>query len=1416
MICLAVPVQAGAASPWTGSWIWDTTPREHVYFRKTIDAGPDVSSAKLAITADNIYTVWVNGQEVGDDADWTSVDVYDITAHIKQGPNVVAVRATDPGAGTGGLLAEGAVTYADGSAAVFGTDRTWRMSLDDPPGWTSIDFDDAHWAAPVEIGKPPIGPWGGLEHPSLAPKTRMETVEVYWPKVTNPGDTLKVICKVKPQKRIPVDSPVCLRLLSRGQTVYEQWIEPDVPITKWEPGKIRTVTFAEYRLPVYIPRGRMHAQVVSNTTEGTVARAIWVGPRPTPSAPRLPVSISNLRVVAEDSGGSTVLRVDANVANTDKSDLFMLALMKGDEMWHATDLAGLSNALITLPKSFPGGTYTARVFQHKSSGDTANECQVTVPGPDVTSRRPLGYGVFRDCHGVRHRWYINPHGALIWDGAPYVPVGAMYLSRFFMDFSVADVAHNEETYREDVGRLKQIRAAGVTDLYLNPCKNWAERPAWVWQRFADMCEEAGINYGLQVSNHVQPLKGYHIAQDEYVVAVKGGETARARITGTYFGKIGPGNAVLYAAFDPATAELLDWGAAEVSSDGTAVEVRATPRAEPGAGINVHFVPEYVFSGDMHDYWQGINDTYRAELDRFFGALDLGPGFRLWIDPLDNEQSFRDMNRMLPHSARFRAMFAEWLRGKYQTPGACAAAWSISGNDAISGFDQLARLVPLGKPSAASDLGYVLDETARRTFAVDLAKSAMWFDMLRFRDSSIAEFNNRVAEMIKKHHDAPVVLKATDTDCFTNLRAHGGFDGVGMEAYGAAPELTRGCGGGVYARCKMANRTMWTLVTETGLAAPDVPIGYPDPLRMVKELGSMVEMNAKGTFYFLLAAGGGRPGEGWYIFNLTEDPRQIHWMGAFSRMMKSAPLLADYEPEVDYYYPGSIAGQHSGFARAKPAFLSDIPSQSVAGESGRWVVPASTRVPADARRLIVNLENSPATESYGQEFEQALATREVVVVGHRRNLGALPIDHYYTDRFVKDADGSLVQVLKPSSSAEVFARTADGEAYGLTDGSLTLYTKPDWLSSVRKMAGRAPQTGFLRDVLGLEELDLGRAFQGMRFGAFVYLWNLTDSDHSLTLDVPAAASPDSPRVRVTQADGGKLSPLPGESIRILLPARAGKPVVLENMIDPEAITGIDTANLAAAMREWTDVQERAKRAGLESAVVPPSGDWRKVYVLADELRKKVDDALRTTYAARVTGVSVDGDLVEWSGVSPLRLKVDVGKDFSTISDYDGARFYLGYDEGVLYVAGDVVDDAIVNNYSGDRLWNGDAVEVFVDLKPDVNPLSHNYTSDCFQFIFAPTSVDGRPAMAVKSPGMPPDHVANHTQFAVRKTDSGWTFEAAIARAEINDYVPRPGGAIGFNIQLDDSDGGDRISEKLWRGDKDASRNRLSLGRLVFGE
>ena len=49
--------------------------------------------AELWITVDNHYTVYVNGQKVGSDGQWETVEKYDVTKHLVAGKNVLAIVA---------------------------------------------------------------------------------------------------------------------------------------------------------------------------------------------------------------------------------------------------------------------------------------------------------------------------------------------------------------------------------------------------------------------------------------------------------------------------------------------------------------------------------------------------------------------------------------------------------------------------------------------------------------------------------------------------------------------------------------------------------------------------------------------------------------------------------------------------------------------------------------------------------------------------------------------------------------------------------------------------------------------------------------------------------------------------------------------------------------------------------------------------------------------------------------------------------------------------------------------------------------------------------------------------------------------------------------------------------------------------
>ena len=133
-----------------------------VYARKALTVGkPKV--VKLYATADNYFTVSVNGTKVGgtvpvstDDFVWAKIHEFDITSLLKPGANEIAIAAVNAG-GQAGLLCR---VQVDGKPVLF-SDHTWKVT-DVPPkdSWTSGDFNDSGWQDASELGPASMSPWG--------------------------------------------------------------------------------------------------------------------------------------------------------------------------------------------------------------------------------------------------------------------------------------------------------------------------------------------------------------------------------------------------------------------------------------------------------------------------------------------------------------------------------------------------------------------------------------------------------------------------------------------------------------------------------------------------------------------------------------------------------------------------------------------------------------------------------------------------------------------------------------------------------------------------------------------------------------------------------------------------------------------------------------------------------------------------------------------------------------------------------------------------------------------------------------------------------------------------------------------------------------------------------------------------------
>ena len=168
-------------------WIWHDEPgvsgvnfpAGKRYFRCTVTLPENakVRLARVVATADNTFTLFVNGESALSSVAWENAESADLTARFAGQKSVsLAVVADNIAPGAAGLRLALAVWF-DGQKAplVVDTNPGWRSSADGPAGWEQPGFDDRAWPSAIVLGPDglPWDPIGGVrnfvltEEPSL-------------------------------------------------------------------------------------------------------------------------------------------------------------------------------------------------------------------------------------------------------------------------------------------------------------------------------------------------------------------------------------------------------------------------------------------------------------------------------------------------------------------------------------------------------------------------------------------------------------------------------------------------------------------------------------------------------------------------------------------------------------------------------------------------------------------------------------------------------------------------------------------------------------------------------------------------------------------------------------------------------------------------------------------------------------------------------------------------------------------------------------------------------------------------------------------------------------------------------------------------------------------------------------------------
>jgi alpha-L-rhamnosidase len=163
----------GATTFTQANWIWYpegnpsvSAPVATRWFRKvfTVPAGVSVTQATATMTADNSFTLYVNGQAVLSGTSWSQTYQTDISSLLVAGTNVLAVAAVNSGTSPNpaGLIGAFDLKFSNGQTNSLQTDASWISANQLFSNWNQANFVPLGWAVADAMGAYGISPWGSF------------------------------------------------------------------------------------------------------------------------------------------------------------------------------------------------------------------------------------------------------------------------------------------------------------------------------------------------------------------------------------------------------------------------------------------------------------------------------------------------------------------------------------------------------------------------------------------------------------------------------------------------------------------------------------------------------------------------------------------------------------------------------------------------------------------------------------------------------------------------------------------------------------------------------------------------------------------------------------------------------------------------------------------------------------------------------------------------------------------------------------------------------------------------------------------------------------------------------------------------------------------------------------------------------
>jgi hypothetical protein len=169
------------------------------------------------------------------------------------------------------------------------------------------------------------------------------------------------------------------------------------------------------------------------------------------------------------------------------------------------------------------------------------------------------------------------------------------------------------------------------------------------------------------------------------------------------------------------------------------------------------------------------------------------------------------------------------------------------------------------------------------------------------------------------------------------------------------------------------------------------------------------------------------------------------------------------------------------------------------------------------------------------------------------------------------------------------------------------------------------------------------------------------------------------------------------------------------------------------------------------------------------------------------ITLDGKLDEWEGafVTP----VHVGHpDFANRFGH----FLFLWDDENLYIGQRCLDGNMAHVGRDDQIWNGDAVEFYLDTRRGDAFGGPEFTAGTLHMFWTPfTGAKVQPRLQVRPFKTNPRLTVKGAEVAARTTKWGYTAEFKVPWANFPKFAPKVGEVISIDCELCSSDGGPRV-------------------------